>query len=114
MEMQEAVREAIITAEQREMLRRFREDVEHAFPGRVKRVVLFGSRARGDAEPDSDWDVAVFIDGYDRLRERLDLAEIAARHQTGKLPLSHIAIPSNREHTSTMLLRNIDAEGIDI
>jgi uncharacterized protein len=27
----------------------------------IDRVVLFGSRARGDARPDSDYDVAVFL-----------------------------------------------------
>lgn len=27
----------------------------------MERIVLFGSRARGDAKPDSDYDVAVFI-----------------------------------------------------
>jgi len=27
------------------------------------RVLLFGSRARGDARPDSDWDLAVIVEG---------------------------------------------------
>jgi hypothetical protein len=40
---------------------RFRRAVEAAFGDKVERVVLFGSRARGDARPDSDWDVAVFL-----------------------------------------------------
>jgi len=29
---------------------------------RVLRILLFGSRARGDARPDSDWDFFVIID----------------------------------------------------
>jgi len=29
-------------------------------------LLLFGSRARGDAKPDSDWDIAVVTDGSDR------------------------------------------------
>ena len=33
-----------------------------AFPGRVERIVLFGSRARGEAHDESDWDFAVFLD----------------------------------------------------
>lgn len=31
------------------------------------RVVLFGSRARGDARPDSDWDVHILIPGDEKL-----------------------------------------------
>ena len=42
-------------------LRRFRAAVGAVYGERLDRVVLFGSRARGDARPDSDYDVAVFI-----------------------------------------------------
>ena len=38
---------------------RLRERVVHAFGARVRRVILFGSRARGDALPESDYDVLV-------------------------------------------------------
>jgi uncharacterized protein (UPF0332 family)/predicted nucleotidyltransferase len=40
---------------------RFRERVLAALPGRVERIVLFGSRARAEAHGDSDWDFAVFL-----------------------------------------------------
>ena len=33
----------------------------------AKRILLFGSRARGDAREDSDWDVLVLLD-KDRIR----------------------------------------------
>ncbi len=42
-------------------LTRFRAAVAEIYGARLDRVVLFGSRARGDAKPDSDYDVAVFI-----------------------------------------------------
>lgn len=42
-------------------LTRFRAAVTEIYGARLERVVLFGSRARGDAKPDSDYDVAVFI-----------------------------------------------------
>ena len=32
---------------------------------RIERVVLFGSRARGDAKEDSDYDVALFLKDLD-------------------------------------------------
>ncbi len=34
--------------------------------GGAMAVMLFGSRARGDHRPDSDWDIAVITDGEDR------------------------------------------------
>ena len=40
-------------------LMHFRTAVDETYGGRVERVMLFGSRARGDAASDSDYDVAV-------------------------------------------------------
>jgi predicted nucleotidyltransferase len=40
---------------------RFRAALDEAYGERVERVVLFGSRARGDGRPDSDYDIAVFL-----------------------------------------------------
>jgi predicted nucleotidyltransferase len=52
--------------------------VEFDMPiGHGHRIVLFGSRARGDARPDSDYDVAVFLHGMaDRFAEMDRLAEL--------------------------------------
>jgi predicted nucleotidyltransferase len=47
---------------------------------RFSGLVLFGSRARGDHRPDSDADVAVFIDtSDDPIHEQMDIAEDAYR-----------------------------------
>lgn len=43
------------------VLARFRRDVDATYGDGVERVVLFGSRARGDREADSDYDIAVFL-----------------------------------------------------
>lgn len=43
------------------VLRRFRAGLDALYGDRIERVVLFGSRARGDADEDSDYDVAVFL-----------------------------------------------------
>ncbi len=52
------------------VLRRFRAALDDLYGERIERVVLYGSRARGDARDDSDYDVAVFLhDLTDRWKE---------------------------------------------
>jgi predicted nucleotidyltransferase len=59
------------------VLRRFRDAVEARFGERIERVVLYGSRARGDARPDSDYDIALFLRNPGSFwREMEPIAEI--------------------------------------
>jgi uncharacterized protein len=53
------------------VLRRFRSAVDGIFGDRIERVVLFGSRARGDARPDSDYDVAIFLKAFGERRQEV-------------------------------------------
>ncbi len=60
------------------VLTRFRQALDEIYGNRLDRVVLFGSRARGDARPDSDYDVAVFLrDMPDRFKELYRLADLS-------------------------------------
>ena len=43
------------------ILAKFRAALEDVYGSRIERVVLFVSRARGDAHADSDYDVALFL-----------------------------------------------------
>ena len=61
------------------ILRRIRTSLRAVYGDRIERLVLFGSRARGDAHADSDYDIAVFLqDLTDRWCEFHRLAEIRA------------------------------------
>src|SRR5260370_34389279 len=52
------------------VLSRFRAALDQLYGRRIERVVLYGSRARGDAHPESDYDVAIFLRNFsDRWRE---------------------------------------------
>jgi predicted nucleotidyltransferase len=53
------------------ILKRFRAALDEMYGERLERVVLFGSRARGDAREDSDYDVAVFLEDFGTLSDEL-------------------------------------------
>jgi len=59
------------------ILRRVRGALDALYGDRIERVVLFGSRARGDAQRESDYDIAVFLrDLNDRWHEFHRLADL--------------------------------------
>lgn len=47
---------------ERRAVTRFYRELERALPGRVQRLILYGSKARGDAHPESDVDLLVVVD----------------------------------------------------
>ncbi len=94
---------------------RYRARVLAAFPGQVERIVLFGSRARGDLHPDSDWDFAVFLDHEPSAKDRKRVNEIdwdlvAA---SGDLIQSHV-LASERWVATDELACNIRDDGLII
>jgi antitoxin ChpS len=104
------------------------ERVARSFLAEVKRqydvagAYVFGSQARGDAQPDSDTDVAIILHGLPgrRLNEAMNMADIAYEliPETGirveALPLWE----SEWEHPETFnnpsLIENIRREGVKL
>ena len=50
---------------------RFRKALDEVYGSRIDRVVLFGSLARGDAHPEADNDVAIFLKEPSELWDEL-------------------------------------------
>ena len=80
------------------------------------RTVLFGSRARGDAKPTSDWDILVLLD-----KEKIELSD----HNTIAYPLFELGwnldlnfsvkLYTKKEWASrhfTLFYKNVEKEGI--
>ncbi len=98
------------------ILARFRAALDELYGGRLERVVLFGSRARGDAHLDSDYDVAVFLrDLYDRWREidRLAAIETDILAETGCF-IHAMPYRAGSYRERTPLMHEIRREGVDL
>src|SRR4051812_23973543 len=57
-------------------LARIASALREAFGPRLVSALLFGSRARGDHRPDSDYDVAVLLKDFDSEPDREILAKV--------------------------------------
>jgi predicted nucleotidyltransferase len=102
-------------------LRAFRISLERSLPGSDVKVVLFGSRARGDARPDSDYDLAILVrDGSHRQSATRDIvAAHAFSHIVDGYPFAPIVLPGDYlqpvdGHFRTELARRIAREGVTL
>jgi predicted nucleotidyltransferase len=97
------------------ILKRFRARLDALYGGRIERLLLFGSRARGDAHPDSDYDVAVFLKDYaDRWQEIDRIIPVVTDiiDDTGAV-IHAMPYPAGAYEDRTSLMREIRLEGVD-
>jgi predicted nucleotidyltransferase len=98
------------------VLVQFRESLDATYGDRVERVVLFGSRARGDAGPDSDYDIAVFLRGMqDRWAEfsRLAFIETDIIGKTGSV-VHAMPFRAGAYDDRSPLMHELRREGLDL
>jgi uncharacterized protein len=98
------------------ILKRLRLALDGLHGERIERVVLFGSRARGDASEDSDYDVAVFLrDLTDRWHELDRLADLRADFlEEMDVFIDAKPYPAGAYRDRTTLMREIRREGVDL
>ena len=98
------------------VLARFRQALTAMYGDRLDRAMLFGSRARGDARPESDYDVAVFLTTLpDRWVEldRLARLRVELIDETGMFfDVKPYPVEALREHSP--LMREIRRDGLEL
>jgi len=106
----------IDSANQAQMLSRIRTRIQSHLGRHLKRIVLFGSRARGDAKEDSDYDLLVVVDEVNHsIKNAID--EIAGEmlYQFGVVMT---AFPTSEETVRSSkfdpLFINIEREGVPV
>ena len=98
------------------VLQRFRAAVAQTYGARLERVVLFGSRARGDAQPDSDYDIAVFLHDltdYWRQIGRIVEIETDILYDTGAV-INGLVFPAGAYHDRTVFMNEVRLDGLDL
>jgi predicted nucleotidyltransferase len=90
--------------------------LDELYGERIERVVLFGSRARGDANQESDYDVAVFLNDLTDLWRELDrLADLRADFlEEADVFIDTKPYPAGAYRDRTTLMREIGREGVDL
>src|ERR1700674_5026886 len=98
------------------VLSRFRAALDEVYGERIERVVLFGSRARGDARPDSDYDVAVFLKDLGNFgKEAGRIAEIETDilYDTGAV-INAMPLKAGSYGERTGFMGELRREGLDL
>lgn len=97
-------------------LKRFRAAVAEVYGDRLERVVLYGSRARGDHRPDSDYDIAVFIKDSESFYEesgRLAAITTDILEDTGAV-ISATPFPAGAYRERTGFMHELRKDGFDL
>jgi len=99
------------------ILRELKEGLQAIYGERLRGVYLFGSRARGDAEEDSDIDIAVVLDDFEsEYREGRSWSRLAS-----EIGIKYTCVPSlfaireaDWESRDESFLRNVRREGVAV
>ena len=63
----------------------------------INRIILFGSRARGDWERDSDWDLLIVVDRELTRNEKMELSHLIRKELAEEYIACDVIIKSEKE-----------------
>ncbi len=100
------------------VLRELQRRIQQEFPEWTFRMILFGSRARGDADPDSDMDILLEVE-TDRISfaEKQRLRRVAGEISIERNVVLSILISDRRlraDRGDFSIFQNIREEGIPV
>lgn len=99
----------------KKLLKELKEGLVHIYGARLKGLYLYGSYARGEAQPDSDIDVMIVLNSYESYGMEIDrTGELVSRLSLHYgISISRVIMTDQQWKTSdTPLLRNIRADGV--
>lgn len=98
------------------VLQKLRAKLHALYGARLERVVLFGSLARGENRPDSDYDVAVFLDqpgSFWKESGRLAAIGTDILYETGAV-INALPFRAGAYRDPTPLMSEIRRDGLEL
>lgn len=95
-------------------LREYQKSLTLSFPDRVRRMILFGSKVRGDSRRNSDTDVIIVVDRDDRRihQEIVGLSmEPIVKYM---VDISPLVIEEREFKEWSPLMEHVRAEGVEL
>ncbi|MBU0509030.1 nucleotidyltransferase domain-containing protein [bacterium] len=106
-----------MTERVQEILCELKARLTELYGERLEKLILFGSQARGDAEPDSDIDVLVVLKGdVDVGRELWRVSEITSEISlANRTQVTSVVMPVNHYGAGqSPFLMNVASEGVAV
>lgn len=107
-----------LTDEERQVAMEFVKRVRQQFDGQLVSIVLFGSRARGEAKPDSDMDVLVVMSSADPgIRRQIRYLAVEVWLEYGVYLSTRVCSQTHwhkLKELQTLLYQNIRRDGINL
>lgn len=94
----------------------FLQEIRRRLGPRVRKIILFGSRARGEATADSDYDCLIVVDAVDRqVTDCIDEVAGGILYRFSRM-ISAFPIRESVMHSRrySPLLQNVRAEGVPV
>lgn len=105
---------AVLSPLEQQFLPRFVAEARRALGERFVRVVLFGSRARGDSDEHSDVDLLVVTRGHSRAEEQAVIDAAAALSLESELRLAPVVRDEHWLSSDWPIVREIAREGVPL
>ena len=106
-----------LTKEERNWLDSFVRAIKERFPDKIERVVVYGSKARGDASPDSDLDVLVVLKDQTVPKAEIRLLGYEMSLQTDVVPSILVYTAQEleqRKENRSVFVEAVEREGVVI
>jgi predicted nucleotidyltransferase len=103
----------LLERKERQAVEGFVQALHRQFPARIRNVILFGSKARGDSHPDSDIDILILVDDED-WRFSHAISRLAARISLDYDVLLGPRVISQSRWRRSLLYPTVSAEGIPL